>query len=581
MKWLNNKLDRQIFFSVFISMTFILTGILVVQLLFLDDWYYQQKTGKLIGNIENLAAEIEDLYEENRYSEQALYTLTDEFEEINSVGTTIIRGEDFIDEELPFVEYIVTLEGDMAQFYYVFFDGNYEIDEIIRKSLIQNNEVKVSGYLLDGLLYPIEWNGSELEIDSYFEEELTAFEEELQVIEGNFTIREVDYEGDLILDEFDALDYLIDPIVVSDTLVYEEFIDGYSQSISMVFYQTIYYGDGQVLYLVIETALRSVVEAMSLSLPLYMILYILAFILSAISAKVLARNISKPIVDITNMTQEMCELNFEQKVTIERQDEIGLLGININALSNKLDEALGGLSKANEQLLVDLDKERLIEQQRRNFVSNVSHDLKTPIGIAKGYLEAVLDGIREDLHDDYLQVSIGELDRMNQIVLNMLELMKLDGQEDVLKMGMASLRPYFEELVVYFDLQLQQKDMTIILAEDIPDAMIDHRTFKMLLLNILSNGIKYGKENTSIEIDTRIEKDQVILYIENHVENPELIDLDQIWHKFYTADASRNRMTSGTGLGLSIVKSILDQYESKYKVYLHKDKFVFEMTLNL
>lgn len=578
-KWIRSKLSRQIFLAVFLSIFLILTTLLVIQLFFLDDWFYNNKFNGLVENIENTVGEIKELVDEGRLTDNRLYRIIDEFEERNGAMVNVYDNgyTDIADE---FFYATITLESKDNALHYAFFEYPIIPTEEMIESFYINNELWVEGYLYDDIIFPTVWVDVPVILEDYEDEIYVEFLENGVPVENDYVIREVDFEGidaEGLEYEINALDMLDAPIELDNNFFYQTYEEPYSGATYVTFIREIDTGNDS-LFLITDVSFQGLSEAIALSVPVYIGIYVIGFILALAIAFVLSRSYARPVKDMSEKTLSMCELNFDKRIDVNRVDEIGMLGNHINLLSEKLDTALGDLNNANQQLLRDIEKERLIEKQRRDFVANVSHELKTPIGIAKGYVEAIMDGIRSDQHDNYLRITVNELDRMNQIVLNMLELMKLDAGEQSLNIVRTAIKPFFDELGQYFELQLRQKHLTLNICDEIPAAMIDIRTFKMLILNLMSNAVKYGKEGTSIDVDKKVTNKHVTLYIENTVEEPEAIDLDQIWHKFYTADQSRNRLTSGTGLGLSIVKSILDQYGTPYNVYIHKDRFVFELT---
>ncbi|MEA1961219.1 MAG: HAMP domain-containing sensor histidine kinase [Bacillota bacterium] len=238
---------------------------------------------------------------------------------------------------------------------------------------------------------------------------------------------------------------------------------------------------------------------------------------------------------------------------------------SLNILSRKLDTSLKDLQEANEQLLEDMEKERQQELKRKEFVASVSHELKTPLGIIKGFAEGIKDGIHQNKQDYYLDVIINEIETMDDLVMEMLELSrfelgnyKLSRQE----FAMDSLVMEFNQRFRYL---IDERHLKTHFDIEECNVLADREKIEKVLNNLYSNAIRYSINEGSINIKLKKQKNNMICYsIENtgvHIPEDEL---DKIWDRFYRIEKSRNRVSGGTGLGLLIVKNILQMHESDF-----------------
>ncbi len=171
------------------------------------------------------------------------------------------------------------------------------------------------------------------------------------------------------------------------------------------------------------------------------VLSLIGFAVSLIVISLFARRFAKPLEELSEITGQMAKLDFKRKCKTNRNDEIGALAKNINHLSDSLDNALFELEEKNEQLLKDIDRERQLDGIRKEFISSVSHELKTPISIIKGYAEglAALEKEEKKMAEEYRQIILSEADRMNELVRSLLEISLYESGAYVLKEGVFSI----------------------------------------------------------------------------------------------------------------------------------------------
>ncbi|UPM52745.1 sensor histidine kinase [Gottfriedia acidiceleris] len=336
-------------------------------------------------------------------------------------------------------------------------------------------------------------------------------------------------------------------------------------------------GSKEVIFAI--TSLQPVNEAMYVLKDFYIYAFIIALLLIVIVSFYYSKLITKPLLKMNSVTDQLAKLNFNEKIDIQSDDEIGQLSKSINSLSENLASTIENLQQANVKLMKDIEKEKQLEQIRKEFISGVSHELKTPLSIVQSYAEGLKDGLNIEKNGYYADVILKEVDRMNGLVVDMLELSKLQSGTYTLKSEPFLIVDCIENVIIrmfensnnhcHFNFNLDED--TLVIGEK--------RKIEQVIINILSNAIHYGNPGSVIKMNLFDEEDYVNISIFNEG-NPIPADkIDKIWDRFYRIDESRNRQNGGTGLGLAIVKTILDLHHSSIKVHNKEDgvEFIFNL----
>lgn len=319
-------------------------------------------------------------------------------------------------------------------------------------------------------------------------------------------------------------------------------------------------------YLFVMTSLQPINETIETMNQFNFYLTIIVLLLIILSSYWFSRKISTPLLEMNETAKRMADLDFKAKSSINTNDELESLSESLNTLSRNLDMSLKELQKANTQLVDDIEKERQQEQIRREFVANISHELKTPLGIMKGFAEGIRDGIYEEKKDYYLDVILEEIDGMNRLVLDMLELSRLESSSHHLNKEVFDIKDLVKNAHELFSHQLREKDMTIKLQLEPVNVYADKGKIKQVLRNLIDNGIRYSPKGEELLILIETNKEEVKVSIENIGSHISEEEIGKVWDRFYRIEKSRNRSSGGTGLGLVIVKAILESHNSKYGV---------------
>jgi signal transduction histidine kinase len=286
----------------------------------------------------------------------------------------------------------------------------------------------------------------------------------------------------------------------------------------------------------------------------------------------------------------MSNLDFSHKYKLTGvDDEINDLGKSINVMSDKLERTINQLRGTNIELEKDIEEKSKLDEMRKSFISDVSHELKTPIALIQGYSEGLLENVNTDEESRrfYAEVILDESNKMDKLVKQLLELMKLEYGNREFNNKVFNIVELEKEVIRKSKVMIEEKDIQIEFNEnqDI-EVFADDFYIEQVMTNYLTNAIKNAKEinkNKIIKISNDIyENDnKVCVKVFNTGDNIKQEDLNRIWNRFYKADESRNRDDGGTGIGLAFVKVIMNNYKNKYGVNNKENGVEFYFDLDL
>lgn len=313
------------------------------------------------------------------------------------------------------------------------------------------------------------------------------------------------------------------------------------------------------------TSLQEISEANDALRWFYLYLGIGGFCIIVIMSLMYSKMVTKPLISLNQVAKRMAKLDFTMPSPVRRNDEIGSLSDSLHTLSETLDKTLHELKDANRQLVVDMEHKQKMERIQQDFFSSASHELKTPLSIIKGFAEGLHDGVSAGKQDHYVQVIIEESDKMEELVKDMLDLVKLESGTVKLRKTTLLLSDLVEEVVakLFHLLKDKQLQAVIIPSNEMP-IQADAGRLEQVIFNIIVNAIRYAESGSSIMIRIQSSGDSTMIAIENKgIHIPEE-QLELVWERFFRVEPSRNREMGGTGLGLSIAKSILDLHSCRY-----------------
>lgn len=335
--------------------------------------------------------------------------------------------------------------------------------------------------------------------------------------------------------------------------------------------------------IVTVSSMQPINEATDVIREFYFYLFLGFSLIGIFLSSVYANLISKPLVNINKVAKRMSAMDFTVKCEeTTSDDEIGNLANTLNFLSSTLENALEDLKHKNKKLEEDIEKERKLEEMRKDFVASVSHDLKTPIGIIEGYAEGLKDGIATGKDAlIYLETIIDESHKMNKLVTNMLELSKLESGNLELIIERFNILRLIQKIIKSFKLEFESKNIILELNTNLEYCYILGDVFQLeqVITNLLSNALKYTPNGNKVIVDIDSDDEIVTISVENKGAYIPEEEIDNLYNKFYRIDKVRNSSNNSNGLGLAIVKRILKLHESSYSLFNTEDGVKFEFTL--
>ena len=337
-------------------------------------------------------------------------------------------------------------------------------------------------------------------------------------------------------------------------------------------------------FFIIRTALESIRDSVRLANRFLGYVGLVAAIASGIIIWIVSRRITRPILQLANISEKMAHLDFDAKYEGRDKNEIALLGENINRMSKVLEKTISELKTANNELQKDIQKKIEIENIRTEFLSNVSHELKTPIAIIQGYAEGLAEGISDDeeSRELYCNVIRDEASKMNVLVQKLLTLNQLEFGNEPVNMERFDLVTLVKNRVQAADILLKQNGIKMQLMEH-PPIYVWGDEFKIaeVVTNYLSNAIHHCKGDKIIDIRFAIKDGKVRTTCFNTGDPIPEESIPHIWEKFYKVDKARTREYGGSGIGLSIVKAVMESMNQEYGVdnYTNGVAFWFEMEI--
>ncbi|MCU5128580.1 HAMP domain-containing histidine kinase [Bacillus cereus] len=326
-------------------------------------------------------------------------------------------------------------------------------------------------------------------------------------------------------------------------------------------------------------SLQPVNEAMLVLKDYYVYALIIVFLVIILLSFYYSKIIVKPLIKINRVTKKMANFDFSEKLPVTADDEIGGLSGSINTLSVNLKDRIDRLNVANTKLQQDIERERQLEKTRKEFISGVSHELKTPLSVIRSFAEGIKDGVSKDT-SYYTDVILEETENMNRLIVEMLELAKLESGTYKLDMTTFSIGELTQQVYTKLLFSMEEKHLQVNIDAD-PSILVkaNRSRIEQVVVNLLSNAIRYTPDGEKIQVSIIEAEDTVKVEIENTGNSIPEESLEKIWDRFYRLDASRSRHTGGTGLGLSIVKNILDLHHAEYGVYNTTNSVVFYFNL--
>lgn len=340
--------------------------------------------------------------------------------------------------------------------------------------------------------------------------------------------------------------------------------------------------DGNMI--LIRTAVQSMEDAAKVSGRFLLYAALVVCFVGIVYATVFTKKMMEPVHEMNRLAKRMASLDFEASYrTREHPNELDELGEHLNDLSGALEKNIAKLKKANADLRADLKIREENEKMRQEFLSNVSHELKTPLALILGYAEGLVSDVSEDKEErrQYCEVIIDETQKMSRLVSELLTLNELE-------FSVSDYQPERFDIVemIYGFLQanqilFDQNGIGISFLNKTPIYVWgDVFRVEQVLTNYLSNAVHYAAGDKHIDIRVEENEAEVCVHVFNSGEPIDEDKLPYIWDKFYKADEARSREYGGSGIGLSVVKAIMESMGKSYGADNYDNGVDFWFTLD-
>ncbi|WP_022778773.1 MULTISPECIES: HAMP domain-containing sensor histidine kinase [unclassified Butyrivibrio] len=341
-------------------------------------------------------------------------------------------------------------------------------------------------------------------------------------------------------------------------------------------------GNGHLV--LVRSTMESIKDSVMISNTFMAYVGVMAVVTGSIMILYISKKFTDPIKKLYLISDEMKKLNFEAKYENDgtSHNEIDVLGENMNELSETLESTIKELKNANVALKRDIARKEEVDEMRKEFLSNVSHELKTPIALIQGYAEGLKEGVSDDeeSRNFYCEVIMDEASKMNIMVKKLLTLNQLEFGNETANMERFDIVDMIRNYLKSAELLAQKKDVTV-KFDDYSPIFVWGDEFKIeeVLQNYYSNALNHIDGDKIIEVKLLTNDNHVRVSVFNTGKPIPAESIGHIWDKFYKVDKARTREYGGSGVGLSIVKAIMEGMHQAYGVvnYDNGVEFYFEL----
>lgn len=350
---------------------------------------------------------------------------------------------------------------------------------------------------------------------------------------------------------------------------------------------------------IIRKPISSVDSTIVTSLKFFLLVFSVVALLGFVMVYFISNAVAKPIKNLASVANRMAQLDLDVKVDHASNDEIGELADSMNEMSYQLRNTLTELQQANAKLQTDIDEKVQIDEMRKEFLSHVSHELKTPIALIQGYAEGLKDNVIEDdeSKEFYCDVILDEAGKMNKLVRQLLDLNELEFGVDRVHPVVFDIDALIKNVVDSSSILVEQNHAEVELADELNDVCnvyADEFMIEQVFTNYFTNALHYCNDGGKVRVWTankdydqpRRTEDGLVtgnLRVFVYDEGPNIPDdeLDKVFIKFYKVDKARTREYGGSGIGLSIVAASMAAHNKNYGVYNVENGVVFYFDLDI
>lgn len=316
-------------------------------------------------------------------------------------------------------------------------------------------------------------------------------------------------------------------------------------------------------YYMVQSPIQGVSEAASIGARTTVVLGLFGIGIGVGVIIFLTRRVLRPVRELTEISEHMTNLDFDVRYESGGEDEIGELGRNFNTMQERLKTAITDLRAVNEQLERDVAEKTEAEKRGREFIANVSHELKTPLAIIQGYAEGLRDNVNDDdeSREYYCEVIVDESGKMNHLVKQLLSLAQLESGREELQKETFDLTGMIYGVLASTELIIAQSGAEIsVEADEKTPVLGDEFRIEEVVINYLNNALQHLDGEKKIRITCHKQGERAVVTFFNTGDSIPEEDLPRLFEKFFKVDKARTREYGGSGIGLSIVKAVIDAH---------------------
>lgn len=580
-----NSIVKKIFSTIVGIFVLVMFIQLVLQNFFLEDIYSNMK----ISKIEKSFNQICEDYSNQKWTDSQLNRETIDYQNENGASILILNEKQEILNDVFFegFNYITIRNSEGIKF-------KIRVDFLVDEGgdfrnpyneINKGEQIKVAGMILKGTNFvePLEIKRKNTSLindggyrtwDEVYKKDIHAVVEiRGEVIARSFVVRDqgvLSYQQEKLFDEIE--NYWIEKSENPQNAkkVFEEgryeFIEENSGLLIVLLTKKVECIDGTSTYAFSLFTLENIHDAFKILNGYYYYIFVFQLALVLVLVYFYSKWITDPLIKLIDVAKSISELDFTKRTDISTNDELSALSDSLNNISSNLSTTIEKLETSNDQLAIEAIKKAENEERMRNLLTSLSHEFKTPLGIISGFLEIISDGVYEKEPEYYINVISYEIDKLNRLVLETIELSKLETGSYKLNLSEFKIKSVIEVLVGKFEKRIRDKNMSFDFEIEDITLIGDLSKIEQVIINLLSNGIRYSPKNEKIKVALELKNKKCYISIKNYGISIDEEDLEKIWDRFYRTEKSRNRNLGGSGLGLTIVKNILELHESDYGI---------------
>ncbi len=369
----------------------------------------------------------------------------------------------------------------------------------------------------------------------------------------------------------EEIDFLYGEKITEETLktvlqreipIYRGTLSGYFTDTQMIIGYPIIVGENVVGAAFVSAPMDDVNKTIKDMIVMTLLTLTVSAVVAFIMVYAMSMTITKPILKMNEHAKVIASGDFEKRLYVKSNDEVGQLAESFNNMAESLQNQ---------------------EETRRAFISNISHDLRSPLTSMTGFLKAILDGtVPPEKQNHYLAIVLDESERLSNLANDLLDLNKIRTLDIELDISRFDLNELIRKTVLMFENRVTEKNINMVVnfANNTDYVRADYDKIQRVVYNLMDNAVKFSRENGEISVETTDVDGAISVSVKDNGIGIKKEDQKKIFDRFYKGDTSRGEYTKGSGLGLSIVREFIKAHGGQLRVISELDKgseFIFTL----